>query len=135
MPRSIRCLLLIALLLGCSVPATAPPLTESQVAAELDAYATLLRGAGETGRAGEVAAQADTLRLSGRKHQEAFEAYQQGRPYDTSFYLGFDPSAVLQEYAAALRDRGRAVDADRVDAMASAWKAEQLANAEALAAR
>ena len=100
---SVRCLLVIAVLLGCTVPISAPPPTEPQAAAEIDAYATLLRGAGETGRAGEVAAQADRLRLSGRKQQEAYQAYQQGRPYDTSFYLGFDPSAVLREYAAALR--------------------------------
>ena len=135
MPPSVRCLLVIAVLLGCTVPISAPPPTEPQAAAELDAYATLLRGAGETGRAGEVAAQADMLRLSWRKQQEAYQAYQQGRPYDTSFYLGFNPSAVLREYAAALRAGGLAVEADRVDAMASARQAEQLANAEALAAR
>ena len=135
MPPSVRCLLVIAVLLGCTVPTSAPPLTEPQVAAELDAYATLLRGAGETGRAGEVAAQADRLRLSWRKYQEAYQAYQQGRPYETSFYLGFVPSAVLREYAAALRAGGRAVEADRIDAMATAWQAEQLANAEALVAR
>ena len=135
MPPSVRCLLVIAVLLGCTVPTSEPPPTEPQVAAELDAYATLLRGASETGRAGEVAAKADRLRLSWRKYQEAYQAYQQGRPYDTSFYLGFVPSAVLREYAAALRAGGRAVEADRVDAMATAWQAEQLANAEALAAR
>ncbi len=135
MPRSVRWLFIIAVLLGCTVATSAPPLTDLQVAAELDAYATLLRGAGETGRAGEVAAQADRLRLSWRKYQEAYQAYQQGRPYDTSFYLGFVPSAVLREYAAALRAGGRAVEADRIDAMANAWQAEQLAKAEALAAR
>ena len=56
MPRSVRWLFIIAVLLGCTVATSAPPLTDLQVAAELDAYATLLRGAGETGRAGEVAA-------------------------------------------------------------------------------
>ena len=102
------------------------------VADKLDDYAQLLRENGSMGQADEMASNAEQMRESERLRLEAQAAFEQGRPYDTSFYLGFVPHAALRDYADALRAAGRTAEAQKADDLAVRYEADQLANAERL---
>lgn len=102
------------------------------IADKLDDYAQLLRGNGSMGQADEMASNAEQLRESERLRLEAQAAFEQGRPFDTSFYLGFAPQAALRDYADALRAAGRTAEAREADDLAVRYEAGQLANAERL---
>ena len=118
-------MLLLGLLIGCAGGQT----MNSTVADVLDEHAQFLREKGSIGQANEVAANAEKMRESDRARLEAQAAFEQGRPYDTSFSLGFDPYAALRDYAAELRAAGRTAEAQEADALAMRYRAEQMANA------
>ncbi len=116
-------MLLLVLLIGCAGGQT----MDLVVADELDDYAQLLREKGSVGQANEVAANAEKMRESDRARLEAQAAFEQGRPFDTSFYLGFEPDSALRDYAAELRAAGRRAEAQEADALAARYRAEQTA--------
>ena len=102
------------------------------IADKLDDYAQLLRENGSMGQAEEMASNAEQLRAAERVRLEAQAAFEQGRPYETSFYLGFAPQAALRDYADALRAAGRTAEAQEADDLAMRYETDQLANAERL---
>lgn len=119
---------------GCTDPPQETPTPTPRVAVieQIDAYARLLRETGRMDRAGEIAAQAETLQEAEQAHLEAQRAFEEGRSYDTSFYLGFDPHQTLQEYAAELERTGRTSEAEEVKALATRWREDQMRTAEEL---
>jgi hypothetical protein len=119
---------------GCMDPPQAPPTPSLQVAVieQIDAYARLLRETGRMDRAGEIAAQVEVLHESVQARLEAQQAFEEGRPYETSFYLGFDPRQTLQEYAAELRRMGRTSEAEEMEALATRYREDQERAAEEL---
>ncbi len=102
------------------------------IADKLDDYAQLLRENGSMGQADEMASNAEQLRESERLRLEAQAAFEQGRPYDTSFYLGFVPHAALRDYADALRAAGRRTEAREADDLAVRYVGDQLATGQLL---
>ena len=56
----------------------------------------------------------------------------EGRPYQTSTYLGFQPDLVLRDYAADLRTIGRTAEADHAEALGRAYREEQTRAVNAL---
>lgn len=128
--KKIHTLVLTALLLlGCSSTSSGPEL-QLAIADERDACASLLVGDGEAGRGEEMAGHADRLRESLAWRERQTQAAREGRPYETSFYLGFLPEQVLNECAAAFRTAGRAGQAARADSLSVAYRAEQTAMVE-----
>ena len=124
--RSTLALLLATLAAGCAgsgQPERVP--LNIAVANELDAYGRLLRLEAQPQRADEMAAHAEKLRQTERERREAEQAFREGRPYQTSTYLGFQPDLVLRDYAADLRAIGRTADAERVEALGRAYREDQ----------
>ncbi len=120
-------ILLLVLLIGCTTRSM-----DLTIADELDDYAQLLRENGSMGEAEEMASNAEKMRESDRLRLEAQAAFEQGRPYDTSFYLGFAPDAALRDYADALRAAGRRAEAKEANDLAVRYVGAQLFNAEQL---
>lgn len=102
------------------------------IADELDDYAQLLRENGSTGQAEEMASNAEQLRAAERVRLEAQAAFEQGRPYDTSSYLGFAPHVALRDYADPLRAAGRRAEAQQADDLAVRYVGDQLATGQLL---
>lgn len=102
------------------------------IADKLDDYAQLLRENGSMGQAEEMASNAEQLRAAERVRLEAQAAFEQGRPYDTSFYLSFAPHAALRDYADALRAAGRRTEAREADDLAVRYVGDQLATGQLL---
>ena len=111
------------------------PSPRVEAADQLDAYARLLRETGRKAQADEMAADAERLRQSERESREAQRAATEGRPYETSTYLGFMPDRLLQQYAAELRRLGRTAEAERAEAVATRYREEQTRAVDALARR
>src|SRR3954466_3024564 len=116
---------------GSSQPEQRVPLNTA-VADEIDAYGRLLRLEAQPQRADEMAADAEKLRQAERERREAEQAFREGRPYQTSTYLGFQPDLVLRDYAADLRAIGRTAEADRAEALGRAYREEQTRAVNAL---
>lgn len=119
-------LLLATLAAGCAgggQPERVP--LNIAVANELDAYGRLLRLEAQPQRADEMAAHAEKLRQTERERREAEQAFREGRPYQTSTNLGFQPDLVLRDYGADLRAIGRTADAERAEALGRAYREDQ----------
>ena len=125
---------LAAALAGCTGSPQETPTQSLRVAVieQIDAYAPLLRETGRMDRAGEIAAQVEALHEAKQARLEAQRAFEDGRPYETSFYLGFDPHQTLQEYAAELGRMGRTSEAEEVEALATRYREDQKRAAEEL---
>ena len=54
------------------------------------------------------------------------QAAQEGRPYETSSYLGFAPDAVLMHCAEQMRRLGKRADAQRAEDLALAYCEDQV---------
>lgn len=120
--------LLVLLLLGCSTG----PSTDLAIAAAFDDYSQLLHANGDTVRANQIASSAAEMRKLDQSRRDAQRAFEQGRPYDTSYYLGFMPDGLLREYAADLRTAGRPADAQEAEALAARYRNEQTEAVERL---
>jgi len=129
-------LLLASLAAGCAgtgQPDRVP--LDIAVASEIGAYGRLLRLQAQPQRADEMAADAEKLRQTERERREAEQAFREGRPYQTSTYLGFQPDLVLRDYAADLRAIGRTADAERAEALGKAYREDQTRAINELAKR
>lgn len=125
--------LLIFLLIGCAnAPTASDGPMELAIVQEFDGFAQLLRERGQSEDASTVAGYAQTMRQSEQVRRQADQAYREGRPFETSFYMGFDPSKVLTAYSTDLSAAGRTTDAARVASLAQRWRAEQEAAAKEL---
>ena len=126
-------LLLASLASGCagSLQPERVPLNVA-VANELEAYGRLLRLEARPQRADEMAAHAEKLRQAERERREAEQAFREGRPYQTSTQLGFQPDLILRDYTADLRAIGRTAEADRAEALRRAYWEDQTRAVEAL---
>ena len=60
------------------------------------------------------------------KQLQAQQAAQEGRPYETSFYLGFAPDAVLAHCAEQMRKLGKRADAQRAEDLALEYCEDQV---------
>jgi hypothetical protein len=131
--RTLGLLLLMTIAAGCAgggQPQQVP--LNIAVANELDAYGRLLRQENQPKRADEMAARAEKMRQAERERREAQQASREGRPAATSSYLGFQPDLILLEYAADLRGRGQAAEAERVEALGARYREEQTSAVNAL---
>ncbi len=119
------------LLFGCVTSRN----VDAEIATELDDHAELLAEGGETALSAEVAGQAARLREADAWNRRQARAMAEGRPPETSFWLGFAPDRVLERYAAELRAVGKAAEAARVEEPATAYPAEQARAVEQLRRR
>lgn len=129
MKRVLTSVFTALLLSGCSSTSSGSGL-ELAIADELDACADLPVGDGEAGRGEEMSGHAARLREFVAWQERQVQAFREGRPYETSFYLGFMPEQALNECAAAFRTAGRAEQAARAESLGVAYRAEQTAMVE-----
>lgn len=123
-----RLLFLFSLLLLVSCATT--PSLQDEIAGELDSYARLLDETGRSARGQEVAAQAAQMRALQEWRRRQEQAAREGRAFETSFWLGFEPKEVLLQDAADRRRLGQMTEAERVEALAASYEAEQRAQIE-----
>jgi hypothetical protein len=114
---------LIVLLHGC---ATTPSMN-LEIAEELDSYARLLQENGDTDRAREITANAETMARAGREAPRSPKGVRRGTALRLVLLSGFVPADILRLYAADLRAAGRTAEAQEAEALATRYEEEQIA--------